>query len=428
MSPFAPDAELVALCRRGSDTEAFRQLVERHKDLVFAVALAHTGDPALAEDVAQEAFVAAWRDIGRLREPDRIGSWVAGIARNLAHGAVRSRARRHRHQLDEPPPTATPEDEVLAREDRALLARALAEVPAAHREALVLHYLEGLPVARIAEVLGVREDLVKQRLSRGRRALRASVATRVEAALVRARPGALFSAGVVAAARTPTAVSAAGKGLAMVSMKKTAIAAAAVVTVALAGGALYLERADGGEAEPDAPGIGNQSNRRAASARSPAAAKPEPAMVRRIDPATRAARLEAIRRARRPSAAGGGRRPAGKEPPPALASAEGDLEKEYIRDAVQGLIPLLAECYQQGLERDPALAGRVTVDFTIEGEPEVGGVVGESSIRTSSIDDPAVLECIQETMYALEIEPPSGGGVVQVTYPFEFRPDDAGEE
>ena len=146
-------------------------------------------------------------------------------------------------------------------------------------------------------------------------------------------------------------------------------------------------------------------------------------MVRRIDPATRAARLEAIRRARAAaSAAHGDRRPGAKEPPPQLATADGDLDKEYIREAVQGLIPLLGECYQEGLERDPALAGRVVVGFTIEGEPEVGGVVGESAIGKTTLDDPAVLECIQETMYALEIEPPASGGIVHVTYPFEFAP------
>ena len=424
-----PDAELVDRCRRERDAEAFRQLVERHKDLVFAVALAHTGDPALAEDAAQEAFVAAWRDMDGLREPDRVGSWVAGIARNLARNALRNRARRRSHQLEQPAPPATPEDEVLAREDRELVARALAEVPAAHREALVLYYLEGQPVARIAEVLGVREELVKQRLSRGRRALRASVATRVEVALVRARPGALFSTGVLEAARAPAAVSAAGKGLAIMSMKKIAIAAIALATVAVAGGALYLRRASGDEkagpaAAHAAPAPDRPAGKPAAAGAVEAAA---PSMVRRIDPATRSARLEAIRRARSASATGGERRTGAKEPPPALATAEGDLDKAYIREAVQGIVPLLAECYQEGLERDPSLAGAVVVDFTIEGEPEVGGLVGESSIQKTSIHDPAVLECIQETMYALEIDPPSGGGVVHVNYPFKFAASDDGQ-
>ena len=319
-----------------------------------------------------------------------------------------------------------------AREDRELLGRALAEVPAAHREVLVLHYLEGMPVARIADELGVREDLVKQRLSRGRRALRASVAARVEAALVRARPGPRFGAVVVATAtgNHAAAGSAAGKGVAIMSLKKAAIAAAGLVTVAVAGGALYLARAGGNQGKATAP-AGRVAPGERAAARAPGAPAAEPAaagMVRRIDPATRAARLEAIRRARKASGqAGSERRPGAGAMPPALAGGDGDLDREYIRDAVQGLLPLLTECYQAGLERDPALAGTVVVDFTIEGEPEVGGVVGESTIQKSSLDDPAVLECIQETMYALEIDPPTGGGVVQVSYPFKFAASDDGE-
>src|SRR5262245_53492858 len=87
------DAELVARSRL-RDHEAFGQLVERHQRLVFGVALARCHDPALAEDLAQEAFVAAWRDLDRLRDGERVGSWVAGIARNLASSAARTSARR----------------------------------------------------------------------------------------------------------------------------------------------------------------------------------------------------------------------------------------------------------------------------------------------------------------------------------------------
>ncbi len=107
---------------------------------------------------------------------------------------------------------------------------------------------------------------------------------------------------------------------------------------------------------------------------------------------------------------------------PALPPPEA-IEKEYIRSSVRELIPLLVECYEEGLARDPKLGGSLVVDFTIEGEPGVGGVVGESAIDAagSTLTDPAVSECVQETMFAIEIEPPAGGGVVQVRYPFEFR-------
>src|SRR6476659_6769706 len=116
MTPIA-DAELVLRCRQ-RDTTAFGELVERHQRLVFGVALARCGDPALAEDLAQEAFVTAWRDLDRLRDGERVGSWVAGIARNLAANAARERARHAEAPASAPAVVPTPEDEALAREDR----------------------------------------------------------------------------------------------------------------------------------------------------------------------------------------------------------------------------------------------------------------------------------------------------------------------
>jgi RNA polymerase sigma factor (sigma-70 family) len=421
MTPTA-DAELVERCRQ-RDTDAFGEIVERHQRLVFGVALARCGDPALAEDVAQEAFVTAWRDLDRLRDDSRVGTWVAGIARNLAASAARTRARRATPPLLELAAVPTPQDAALEREDRELLARALADVPAAHREALVLFYLEGESVARIAATLGITEDLVKQRLSRGRRALREGVANRVESALTRVRATPALRAGVLAAlatagARKAGAATTAGKAFAVMTVKKVVIALAVLAT---AGGATWLGvRSRGDTARAAGP------NPQATAAATTAAAPGPTAHARRIDPAARAALLEAIQRARQapasaPATASTSATSSGRRPE--LAS-EPDLDKDYIRGQVREIIPLLAECYEKELEHDHKLAGTVVVNFTIEGAPDVGGLVSESSIDTdkSTLANPAVQECIQETMYALEIAAPEGGGKVNVVYPFEFRP------
>ncbi|HUS69008.1 MAG TPA: RNA polymerase sigma factor, partial [Kofleriaceae bacterium] len=232
------DGELIERCRAG-DREAFGRLVERHQGLVFGVALAATGDTARAEDVAQEAFVVAWRELGKLREVEKFPAWVAGIARNLARTQKRSWARRQREvERAAPAPEAdekTPFDEVATREDRALLEEALAAVPSAHREALVLYYLEGESIAEVSRRLGISEALMKQRLSRGRRALRGSWAERLGPALARARPGAAFTAAVVASvaasAVSQAAPVAAGKVLTTMSITKKASIVAAVAAV-----------------------------------------------------------------------------------------------------------------------------------------------------------------------------------------------------
>lgn len=377
------DAELVARSRR-RDAQAFGALVERHQQLVFGVALARCRDVGLAEDVAQEAFVTAWRDLARLREGDRVGTWVAGIARNLAASATRTRSRQQRILEGEPlvdDVATTPEEQTIEREDRELLARALADVPETHREVLVLHYLQGESVASIAAELGIREALVKQRLSRGRKALRASVAERVETVLghMRARPA--LRAGVLAAvaALGHEGTAAAGANLGgkvMIGMTAKQIGMA-VGAIAIAGGVVLVatSRDSGAVSRTEAVAAAPTT-----SAELPSG--PPPTLhVRKLAPAAKASLLAAIRAeyGKRTTAVASTGASSASTPAPALP-ADGDLDKEYIRTAVRELLPMVAECYEEGLERDPMLSGSVIVDFTIEGEPGVGGVVGESAV------------------------------------------------
>jgi RNA polymerase sigma factor (sigma-70 family) len=416
------DADLVARSKL-RDAAAFGSLVERHQRLVFGVALARCGDPVLAEDVAQEAFVAAWNDLDRLRDVDRVGSWVAGIARNLAATAARARSRREDVRELEPLPVRTPEDEARSREDRELLQHALADIPADHREALVLFYLQGQSIADIATGLGVREDLVKQRLSRGRRALRDSVTARVESALARVRPGPAFGIGVVAAvsAATTRDAVAAGKAFAVMSGTKKLVAAVVVAMLVLVGGVRLVVR------RADAPHDPVASNRSAiATGSSTTSDGREPPRVRRMrDPAMRAPLLDQIRAAkeRRTHAESGSARSETLE----IDRGPDDADKQaYISSSMGEVEKFVAECYTNGLARNPTLAGTVTADLTVEGEAGVGGVVGESKIddASSNLQDPEVRACIQETLYALEMPPPANGGSLPFRYSFTFSAED----
>jgi outer membrane biosynthesis protein TonB len=121
-------------------------------------------------------------------------------------------------------------------------------------------------------------------------------------------------------------------------------------------------------------------------------------------------------RAPAPSPAGAGRATASGEHEPGLS-------KDYIRDQVRAILPLLTECYSQALERDPKLGGRIMVKFEISGEPDLGGAVASSEVDEddSTALEPEFVECVQETMYAAEFKPPSDGGDITVSYPFEFR-------
>ena len=86
------DSHLVELCLRG-DRNAFAQIVERHQSTICAIAYSGCGDIGRSEDLAQDTFVAAWKSLGELKEPERLKAWLCGIARNLMQNAVRRQQR-----------------------------------------------------------------------------------------------------------------------------------------------------------------------------------------------------------------------------------------------------------------------------------------------------------------------------------------------
>lgn len=230
------DTELVGAAASG-DSQAFGEIVTRYQSLVCAIAYSGTGDRALSEEVAQEAFVAAWKGLGDLREPGKLKAWLAGIARNLVKGARRSRARARTEPLEETPsPTASPLQQVLEEEQQALVWRALEELPETYREPLVLFYREERSVDRVAEALDLSADAVKQRLSRGRQMLREQVVALVESALTRTRPGRAFTLAVLSvlpAAAPPAAAAGVAAGAAKGSMAAKGAAATGLAGAAV---------------------------------------------------------------------------------------------------------------------------------------------------------------------------------------------------
>ena len=203
MTAWSSDAELVAAARAG-DARAFGALVARHQQAACAVACAASGDPASAEDLAQEAFVVAWRRLGALSEPDRFGPWLCGIVRNVAR-AARRHQRRHApaataapERLGQIPAEApTPLEEAAAREALGRAWAALGRLPRRHRESLVLYCRLGESHAQVAAALGVSEEAVRQRLSRARRQLRDGVEA-IERELARGRVRRALAPAVIA--------------------------------------------------------------------------------------------------------------------------------------------------------------------------------------------------------------------------------------
>ena len=141
-------------------------------------------------------------------------------------------------------------------------------------------------------------------------------------------------------------------------------------------------------------------------------------------------------RARREAASGRGAAPYAPSAPaggsgtgPEEPSAAPVMDSAYIRQAVEDLKPLLGECYELALaaaerEERGVPEGRLLARFVFAGEPEVGGIVEESTIlEESTLRDPVLEECLGETLYTLELPAPEGGGRITVHYPFELHPD-----
>jgi RNA polymerase sigma factor (sigma-70 family) len=170
------EGELVALARRG-DGDAYASLVRAHSDIAFRTAMLITQDAAEAEEAAQDAFVKAWRALGRFREGEPWRPWLLTIVANEARNRRRSTGRRHALALRVVPQTesGSAEATVLATEERTALLTAMARLRDDDRLVLGCRYLLELSEAETAAALGVKVGTVKSRTSRALERLRGEV-------------------------------------------------------------------------------------------------------------------------------------------------------------------------------------------------------------------------------------------------------------
>ncbi len=179
------DDVLVCLTLAGR-MDAFTQLARRHQDYAYARAFGVLADSHLAHDVVQEALLAAYRDLPKLREPSRFRHWLSGIVRHMAHRAFRELGRVNalaealveESDLAEGPPRP---DRLLEREERRQQVQAaLRRLSGTSRQVVSLYYMDGLSYADVSEMLGVSKTVVQGRLQRAREQLRRDLLTSEE--------------------------------------------------------------------------------------------------------------------------------------------------------------------------------------------------------------------------------------------------------
>lgn len=185
-TPFPGDEnslDVALMARIGAgDHAAFRTLVERHQDAVVGTVAKMLGNPADAEDIAQQVFLRVWRHAKHYRPDAKFTTYLFTIARNLVFNETRRRSRRKEVSADEreesshlqvaADPSAQPDSEILRAELQQAVDKAIAALPEVQRMAVVLRRYEQMPYEEIAEVLKLSLPAVKSLLFRARTTLR----------------------------------------------------------------------------------------------------------------------------------------------------------------------------------------------------------------------------------------------------------------
>lgn len=174
----AQEREIVLRCQKG-DADAMGTLIIEYQHWVYNIAYGILGHHQDAEDVAQDAFLSAWENIGKFQFRSRFSTWLYRIVKNkcLNHIDQYQRRKTDPTEIDDSQPwvpldTLTPEDEALRTEEKDIVHAALAKLKDSHKEILVLRELRELSYEEISEILGCTLGRVKSRLHEARKALK----------------------------------------------------------------------------------------------------------------------------------------------------------------------------------------------------------------------------------------------------------------
>jgi RNA polymerase sigma-70 factor (ECF subfamily) len=184
-----PEPEAAAVARaRGGDSEAFRLLVERHSRSVYKVAYRITGNPDDAEDVVQETFLKAFRQLDRFEERASFATWLHRIAWNCSVDLLRSRPKREQaeeadtleqlgstHAMVSGTMTPSPERLMASVQVGDRVKDAMERLSPLERAAFVMRHYEGRSIDEISRALEIRENAAKHSIFRAVRKMRVAL-------------------------------------------------------------------------------------------------------------------------------------------------------------------------------------------------------------------------------------------------------------
>lgn len=173
---------------RDGDEVAFTELVDLDGDLCYAIAYRILRDAERAQDAVQQAFLLAWRELPRLRDPDRFGPWLHRLLVNACYEELRRLRRWNTRITVLPVDGPGGPDPMGSVDDRDALDRAFERLSPQHRAVFVLHHHAGHPLAEIADIVGIPIGTVKSRLHYATRTLRTAIVADSQVESTEARP------------------------------------------------------------------------------------------------------------------------------------------------------------------------------------------------------------------------------------------------
>jgi RNA polymerase sigma-70 factor, ECF subfamily len=168
------EADLIARCQQG-DERAFRELVDRYKDLVFGLIARSSVDRSRIEDLAQDVFLKIYRGLPYFRGEAKLTTWIFRIVLNLLSQESQKRREQREVALDSELPSHEPRSHDRSMSDLELrdrLEKAMARLPANYRLLIAGHYLNDVKYEDLAEALDIPVGTVKTHLHRAKKQLR----------------------------------------------------------------------------------------------------------------------------------------------------------------------------------------------------------------------------------------------------------------
>jgi RNA polymerase sigma factor (sigma-70 family) len=204
MTTMAREIKLLKKCLKGN-TQAFEVIVTKYQELICAITFSGTADVQQSEELAHQTFINAWKNLSQLKDLSRFRPWLCSIARNNIRNFINknqrdiiTKAEPMENINDRATDESGPLETAIKKEHKELVSDAIKQVPEQYRELLVLYYRQQQSVKQVALLLDLSEDVVKQRLQRGRKMIKEQLKSIVEETLSVTGPKKAFATAVIA--------------------------------------------------------------------------------------------------------------------------------------------------------------------------------------------------------------------------------------